>query len=179
MDALTRIRAVVVAAQVRILPVVGGAILGGLDAQPPAAVGADRQALEQVDPGGFLVGLDGHPPAGAHRLAAIPQLLGDDRLVLALRELGRRGAVADAFGPDAHAPVADLADEVGITEHIPDRVFVERPAFGGEIALLVQPGGDLHVRIQPGGIALEHRHHDWSFFGSGTPTLRLPCSSLM
>ena len=66
----------------RIFPVVGREVLGGLDAKTPAAVGADRQALQQVNPGGFLVGLYHHPPAGAYGLAAFPQFFGDDWLML-------------------------------------------------------------------------------------------------
>jgi hypothetical protein len=87
--------------------------------------------------------------------------------VLAIRDLGRRGAIADPLGAYCHATVTDLADKVGIAEHIPHRVLVEHSVYRGEITLFVQPAGNLHIRILPGGITLEHCYHQRGFLGIG------------
>src|SRR5574341_1866031 len=150
MDTLAGVRAVVVAAQVRILPVVSREIFWSLDAKTPTTMCADGQALQQVNAGCLLVSLHDHTATGAHSLTAIPQFLGDDRLVLSFRYLRRRGAITDTLGTYGHAPVADLADKVGIAEHVPHRVLIEHAIFRGEITLFVQPGSNLLVRIQPG-----------------------------
>ena len=77
-----------VTTQVRILPVVGGIILGGLDTKASTTVRTDHKALEQVNPGRLLSGFGNNTPAGTDCLGTLPQLLSDDRLMFAFRDLG-------------------------------------------------------------------------------------------
>ena len=83
MNTLTRVRAVVVAAQVRILPVIGGVIFRRLDTKSSTTMRTDRQALQQVNPGRLLSGFGNNPPAGTYRLAKLPEVFTDDRLLFA------------------------------------------------------------------------------------------------
>ena len=89
-----------------------------LNAQPAAAVGTDNQPLKQVDTDRFLNGFDRCPPAGAHRLAALPQIEADEGLVMPFGNLGRCGAEADPLRANTHAAIGDLPDVVYQTSYL-------------------------------------------------------------
>src|SRR5512135_2783471 len=140
-DELLAIDAASGQAQVEVLVVVGA--VGPEDVQPLAPVAdTDVEALpdqqparvEQPQPPDGMAGIDEIPPGGRTRLAAMPPILADERLLLLPVGLPEEAADLVVTGPDATQQRLD-------------------PALGvADLERLLDPGGDLADVVEASGL---------------------------